>query len=401
MTALHRPEGRPEGRPPIRPLALALGVVALLAALGAAFVLLRGDDEDAGSHADAAGAHLVFAEFGPLADSIYVAAPDALEDRELVASVPHARGWAITPAPEMAGALVAFTVLPTDVPPRRDEPAELWLLNVRSGEQTRLAGDADLLAPPVFDRTGAVLVYRRSTEDGAQELVRVDLATRARRTLLSVATDFGLFPVAVDREGAALYIELSTRGTDLYRIAGDDSPQLVAHASDHVARDWRLSPDGATLSYLAPEVSAERVVQRLRIIGVTGGAAAPSVTPMMLTGEDGDVLAGQLSPVWTPGGEALTVGLEAYPELSAAPVTLALDDTAASTGGQPLPAPAQGFDAPLGWSADGRYLAARSFTGSDAFEPGRESLVVISPRGERATVAADSELIFIGWLPRA
>ena len=380
-----------------RPITLALGVVALLAALGAALVLLRGDDEDAGSQADAAGARLVFAEFGLLADSIYVAAPDALEDRDLVASVPHARGWAITPAPEMAGALVAFTVLPTDVPPRRDEPAELWLLDVRSGEQTRLAGDADLLAPPVFDRAGAVLVYRRSTEDGAQELVRVDLATRARRTLLSVATDFGLFPVAVDREGAALYIELSTRGTDLYRTAGDGSPQLVAHASDHVARDWRLSPDGATLSYLAPEVSAERVVQRLRMIGVTGGAAAPS----MLTGEDGAVLAGQLSPVWTPGGEALTVGREAYPELSAAPVTLALDNAAASTGEQPLPAPAQGFDAPLGWSADGRYLAARSFSGSDAFEPGRASLVVISPRGERATVAADSELIFIGWLPRA
>ncbi len=376
--------------PRSRPLAVGLAALALLAVLGAVLVLLRGGDEDTSG---AASARLVFAEFGMLADSIYVAAPDALEDRELVASVPHARGWAITPAAEMAGSLVAFTVLPTDVPPRRDEPAELWLLDVRSGQLTRLAGDADLLAPPVFDRAGDVLVYRRSREDGTQELVRVDLATRARRTLLSRTTEFGLFPVAVDRAGAVLYIELSTRGTDLYRVGDDGSPQLVAHASDHVARDWRLSPDGATLSYLTPEVSAERVVQRLRIIGVTGGAADPT----MLTAEDGEVLAGQFSPVWTPSGDALTVGLEAYPELSAAPVTLALDQTSAGSAGV-LPAPAQGFDAPLGWSADGRYLAARSFSGRDAFEPGRESLVVISPRGERATVLADSELIFIGWL---
>ena len=380
-----------------RPLALALGVVALLAAVGASLVLLSTDDEDATTGAEP---RLVFAEFGLLADSIYVASPDALEDRDFVASVAHARGWAIMPAAEMAGALVAYTVLPTDVPPRRDEPAELWLLDVRSREQTRLAGDADLLAAPVFDRAGEALVYRRSNTDGTQELVRVDLASRARRTLLSRRTGFGLFPVALDRAGDALYIELSTGGTDLYRVAEGGSPQLLAHASDHVARDWRLSPDGATLSYLAPEISAERVVHRLRIIGVTAEAGTPSSAPTMLAAEDGDALEGQLSPVWTPGGEALTVGIEAYPELSAAPVTLALDDAVAGAAGPLLPAPAQGFDAPLGWSDDGRYLAARSFSGRDAFEPGLESLVVISPRGRRSTVLADSELIFIGWLQR-
>ena len=373
----------------------ALGVLALLTALGAALLLFDSGDEDATGEA---GARLVFAEFGLLADRIYLAAPDALEERALVASVAHARGWAITPAPEMAGALAAFTVLPADVPPRRDEPAELWLLDVRSGEQTRLAGDADLLAPPVFDRAGQALLYRRSTRDGAQELVRVDLATRARRTLLSLRTSFGVFPVALDSAGAALYVELSTGGTDLYRIADGGSPVLIAHASDHVARDWRLSPDGARLSYLAPEVSAERVVQRLRIIGIAEGATVPAALPA----EDGDVLAGQFSPVWTPGGEGLTVGIEAFLEPSAAPLTLALDEAAASPGAGAtaalLPAPAVGFDAPLGWSGDGRYLAARSFSGRDALDPGRESLVLISPDGQRATVAADSELIFIGWL---
>jgi hypothetical protein len=118
--------------------------------------------------------------------------------------------------------------------------------------------------------------------------------------------------------------------------------------------------------------------------------------------EDGAVLGEQLSPVWTPAGDGLTVGLEAFPDLSAAAVTLALDGTARDGAGEAsLPAPPRGFDAPLGWSPDGRYLAARSFDGRDAFEPGRESLVVISPAGERATVAADSELIYIGWLSRA
>ena len=370
--------------------------IAVLAAFGvvlaAGWFLLPGRDGD-----DAPGAtyRLVFAEFGLLTDRVYVAAPDAPEDRTLVASVAHARGWALTPAPAMAGDLTAFTVLPPEAQPRRDSPAELWLLDVRSGALTRLAGDADLLAAPVFDPDGAALLYRRTRADGSQQLVRVEIETRARRALYGVSTQFGVYPVALETDGTALYVELSTRGTELYRVREGADPTFVAHASEHIARDWALSPDRTSLAYLAPEISAERVVHRAQVVSLTPGGEARPASPEA----PGAVLAEQFSPAWTPDGRGLTVGVEAFPDINAAAVTLTI---AGSGGGDAiagaLPPPEQGFDVPLGWSPGGRHLAVRSFDGRDAAEPGRESLVVITVGGERVTVGGESELIFIGWL---
>ncbi len=156
-----------------------LGAFALFAVAGVALLLFTFDGDDEAAPA-ATEARLVFAEFGPTADRIYVARASRLEERDRVATVRHASGWGINPATEMAGSLVAFTVLPSDAPPRRDSPAELWLLDVARGDLTRLASDADLLAAPVFDRGGRHLAYRRSTAEGAQALVRVDLGSRAR-----------------------------------------------------------------------------------------------------------------------------------------------------------------------------------------------------------------------------
>ena len=367
-------------------LLLALLLLAL-SALAAAACNPRGDDPD-GVPAEA---RLVFAEFGPTEDRIYLAPAGDLEAREEIARVPHAPGWALTPATEMAGSLAAFVALPPEAEPVRGSPAELWLLDAASGELTRLAGDADLLVAPVFDRAGRYLLYRSSDAiEGTQALVRVDLATRARRTLRELSTRFGVFPVAVADDGGIVYAELSNGGTDLYRSdgSGEGGAELLFHASDHIARGWRLSPDGGSLSYLAPRIEAERVVQRLHVTALDGGSE-PRIEAA--EGFAGD----QFSPVWMPAGDGITFGQEPGFAASAAPVTLALggaDEPPA------LAAPEQGFDAPLGWSADGRYLATRSFDGRDAYEPGRESLVVITSAGGRVTVLADHELIFIGWL---
>ena len=371
------------------PVLLLIGAFALFAVVGVALLLFAfdGDGDDEAAPA-ATEARLVFAEFGPTADRIYVAPASRLEERDSVATVRHASGWAINPATEMAGSLVAFTVLPSDAPPRRDSPAELWLLDVASGDLTRLASDADLLAAPVFDRGGRHLAYRRSTAEGAQALVRVDLGSRARTTLLTVATEFGLFPVAFAPDGALLYAELSTGGTDLYRVDEGATPELVAHASDDIARDWRLSPDGGSLSYLAPEIEAERVVHRLHVVAIADGVElAAAGVGLAIEGE-------QFSPVWTPAGDGITFGQEARVVRAAPAVTLPVG----GGGAAPLAEPERGFDAPLGWSPDGRYLAARSFDGRDAYDPGRESLVVIAADGDRTTVSGATELIFIGWM---
>ena len=366
---------------------LVLPLLSLLVA-AAAVACDRGDGGPDGATPEP---RLVFAEFGPTEDRIYAAPAGDLEARELVARVPHAEGWALTPATEMSGTLVAFVALPREAEPRRDEPAELWLLDAASGALTRLAGDADLLVAPVFDRDGRYLVYRRSDEiEGTQELVRVDLATRTRRPMRELITRFGVFPVAVAADGGVVYAELSNGGTDLYRTSadGEGGVELLLHASDHIAGGWRVSPDGSTFSYLAPLIEAERVVQRVHVAPIDGGGE-PRVEVR------GGFVGDQFAPVWTPGGDGITFGQEPGFASGVAPVTLALED--GDERGE-LTAPVQGFDVPLGWSGDGRYLATRSFDGRDAYDPGRESLVVIATAGGRATVRADQELIFIGWL---
>jgi hypothetical protein len=69
-------------------------------------------------------------------------------------------------------------------------------------------------------------------------------------------------------------------------------------------------------------------------------------------------------------------------------------------GGTPsaLAAPRQGYDVPAGWSADGEYLAVRSFDGMSAQQPGEETLVIVSREGERVPVVTATELLFLGWV---
>ena len=378
---------------------LALAVVLLL-------VLGRGDDEpgarQAGERTPGSGAPLVvLAEFGPGADEVFVAPADDPADRTPVATVEHAPGWGINPAPEMAGSLAVYTVLPPEARPRRDSPAELWLLDVASGERTRLARDADLLAAPALARDGSAVVYR-SSAGGAQDLVRIDLESRARRVLHSVRTEFGVFPVAVtptslDGGGELLFSQISTAGTDLYAVslegsAGGEARHLL-HASAQIARDWRLSPDGATLSYLAPEPVAERVVHRLHVVTLDGSGAREQQPPIA----GGPAAAEQYGPVWTPDGAALTVGREAAPAPTAAAVSLPLDEVTTPTA---LAPPEAGFDVPLGWSPDGGTLAARSFDGRNSADPGAERLTLIGVGGERRAISSRSELIFLGWWAR-
>ena len=375
------------------PLAFVLvaSIAAALAVVALALTSLPGGDgeeRDDQSGRDAAGPRLVYAQFGPTADRIFTAPAAEPGRRAPVATVEHAEGWGINPAPAMAGSLVAYTVLPPGGPGRRDARAELWLLDVESHARIRLARDADLLVAPVFDREGARLAYRSTGPGGEQRLVLVDLSTRLRRVQHTYEGTLGVFAVGFADDGALLFAQLSSGGTDVYRVTENGDAELLFHASDHIARDWRLSPDGRALSYLSPEMAAERIVHRLRVVEL----AAPGGQQRAGAGEPASE---QFAPVWTPDGGGVTVGREAYPGVSAAAVTFGRGGGEATA----LAAPARGFDAPLGWSPDGRYLAARSFDGVSSYDPGRESMVVISTDGERRAIAVRMELIFIGWLP--
>ncbi|MSQ36187.1 MAG: hypothetical protein EXR63_03465 [Dehalococcoidia bacterium] len=350
--------------------------------------LLRARDDGA---SPPGGPTLVLAEFGNTVDRIVTAPAEQPDSRTLVASVEHVAGWGINPSPQAAGTLVAFTVLPPGAMPQRDSPAELRLLDVATGALRTLARDADLLVPPLFDQAGAALVYRASSEGGQQALVRVELASGTQRVLHRAESAFGDFPVGFAADGALVFASLSAGGTDLYRVRAGEPAQLLLHASDQIARDWRLSPNGRAVSYLAPELLAERIVHRAQVLALgADGVARPTTPPG--GGEPNE----HFAPVWTPDSGALTLGREAYPQRRATAITVAVDGSASRA----LAAPASGFDVPLGWSPDGHWLAARSFDGVSANQPGTESMVVISDSGRRFAVDGVAELIFLGWVTR-
>jgi hypothetical protein len=369
-------------------IATAVAAVGLLAVVS--LVTRGGGDTDDGAVVQAPGTpRVVFAEFGLNEDQIYTAPADAPGDRILHASVPHAPGWGINPGTSAAGALVAYTLLPEDADPTRESPAELWVLNVATDNLTRLARDADLLVPPVFAEDGATLLYRRS-QGTRQEVVRVTLDDLTREVIHGEETSFGLFPIGL-RGAALLFARLSTEGTDIYAVEPGDEPRFLLHASDEIARDWRISPDGGALSFLAPIAEAERVVYRAQVVGLDSLERLELGMPE--DGVDGAPTATeQYGPVWTPDGAALTVGQEAFTSVSQPAVVLGLDGTRSE-----LSTPNFGFDVPIAWSTDGRYLAVRSFDGRNSVQPGIQRTVIVDRQGPRIAIEVPSEVIFLGW----
>jgi hypothetical protein len=361
----------------------ALAVVALATAGGAlATRLLSSPPEPE--------VQLVFAEFGAKADRVFTAPADDPAQRTLITTVEHVEGWGLNPAIAPAGALVAYTVLPPGSRPQADSPAELWLLDVLAKSKQRLAGDADLRIAPILDRDGKWLVYRVSEPGARQSLMRVDLATGVRKPVVTIETAFGTFPVGFAADGSLVYASLSVEGTGMYRVA-EGRPPVQLFRSDQITRDWRLSPDGTALAFLAPEIVAERVVNRLHIVRLDQANTQPVRSPQQSMPAD------QYGAAWTPDGNAVTVGLEAAPGAPAGAVTLPV------AGGETtsLPAPPRGFDRPLEWSPDGRTLAARSFDGNSASAPGTETTVVVSTDGARRPVTGSGEIIVFGWIDAA
>ena len=391
----------------IRPLAvggvLAGGFLGLWQfALGG---LGEGDRQEPALAADpqSEGPLIIYAQFGPQRDTIWAADPDDPDNRSSLVSVDHAEGYGIFAALSPDGARIAYTVLPpSERYPSADAPAELWITDI-DGENARLlASGVDLLIAPVWSADGNSLAVRRSTSvenaAGTFELLHVDMAGRVS-TLLTASA--GLFPIGFSPDGAGLYYaQVSIQGTDLGRvpIAGGEGT-LIAHLSDDISRDWHLSPDGTSLAYLA--IRDDGTGFSARVLELGGGlsgmaddSGGPSVEGLAAL-NDRDADAGdEFNPIWHPNGRNLTMG-----RIERAGPSPAVNLGAADGKLRALAAPAGGFDVPLSWSADGGYLAVRSFEGSSAMDPGPSYLFVVDSQGSRRQLSSSSDLTVIGWLP--
>jgi hypothetical protein len=370
------------------PVAAAITVAAVLFALGAAAWLAGAlpGGEDTPTEAQTPGAPLlVFAEYSETVDRIYTAPAGAPGERTLLDTIPHAAGWAITPGAAIVDGLAAFNVLPPESAGRRDSPAELWILDVAAGSRVRFASDADLLIPPVFSPDGDSLLYRTALLEGRQEIVRVNLETRARRVVHVEESPFGVFPVGFDGSDRPLVVRLSLTGSDLLRIDHPEPPVLLQHLSDEITREWRLSIDGSALAFAAPVIDRELVLWQPRALRTSSGEPLSVVLPP----------ASYYAPLWEPSTGALTAGSLGGGLLGGAAdgvVLLGPDGALAA-----LARPSEGFDVPLGWSHDGRWLAVRQFERANNVDPGVDTVTVIGLDGTRRLVEAEREVIVLGW----
>lgn len=328
------------------------------------------------------GPKFVYREFGATADAIWAALAEDPSQRALLARVEHAAGWGIRASLANDGSRLAYTARAANT-----GNGELWVMGLDGSGQRLLAQGADFRIAPVWAPDGSAVAFAREAGAGPS-LVQVDLA--GREGTLVAGGALGLYPIGYSPDGATFYYaQVTAAGTDFGAVSlANGSARLLAHVSDSIARDWRLSPDGQSIAYLAPQVAGGRVSYRAFVVPAGGGGPLALASAQAGAGD-------HFGPAWHPNGREVTLGRAAAGGASA------LEMVAAASGDrlQALAGPSRGFDVPVAWSPDGRYLVVRSFEGDSASNPGRERDVVISASGQRRQIPTEGDGEFTGWLP--
>jgi Tol biopolymer transport system component len=279
------------------------------------------------------------------------------------------------------GRSLVYAALPANNPaPSPDAPAGLWLTSIsRNAEPKLLVDNIDLRVPAVWSPDGASVVYRRSNAGGFV-LALLPVTGGEERVLARSDGSLSLFPVGFSPDGARFYhVALSEAGSTLVEldIAGGVESQ-VAQLSPGITREWSLSQDGSKLAFLAMSYLPDTISARAYVLDLT----TAQITPV--TGASVDAF----GPIWDSDGSLLAGTLGANGEAN-----LVRFDGQTTT---LLPAPARGFDVPLGFARDGGAYLVRAFSGASATAPGAATLTLIDQDGGRHVIAA-GDVTFAGW----
>ena len=344
------------------------------------------------------GQRLLISEFGDRTDTIVAVDPaDVSGARTSIATIDHAPGFGVFASLAHDGKAIAYTALPADTAkPGPSSPATAAIVDV-GGAVTVLADDVDLLVPPIWSPDDASIVVRKNTASGsgdsAGSFELLLLGRDGTRATITTWHSASVFPISYAHDGSKIYFAtLNNTGTDLYRVAPDGSNETkIAHLSDEIARDWRLSPDGATLAYsVATSGANPAVVTKTLALGT--GAASEAVAPNSLpvgppsTG----VARGELNPAWQPGGKLTISALK----LDGGGDAVAVDAAGATS---PITTNNAGIDLPLEWAPDGATLAVRSLDGKTPFDASASHVELVRD-GNRQRVSDNADVLIVGWL---
>lgn len=347
------------------------------------------------------GPHLVYSSLEGDRTSLWAVSAADPSTAVRFGLVRHRGGYGIRGSLSPDGALIAYTVARGEAGDPSTNAA-LGVLRPRDGAVTMLAEGVDLHSAPVWSPDGAAVVVRRTAEreDGSRgvELIRVEVDGGDGRLLAREEGVYGLYPFAYDSDGRLYYGRITPGGTDV-RVTSSaaGAPVQLLHASDGIAREFRLRGASLLYSELAP---GEEAAGRGLPSGGTGGPPVPVPRYRLLVA---DLLAGSISrlaagdqPVagaWSPDRGVTAAAPGDYRRLH----TLDLHPQAVGepmSGGSSFVAPAGTAYFPLAWAPDGRFLAAREVSPA-----GAERLVVLSQTGDSAGLPGSGYKELVGWLP--
>lgn len=365
--------------------ALVGGAITASAAGGFAAWQYTRDDVTAFQRVQSAGQRLLVSEFGEGADTIVAIDPaDPRIGRTEVARISHAPGYGIFAALSPDGDAIAYTALPADTPrPAPDAPATAAIVE-DDGDVVTLATDIDLLIPPVWSPDGASIVVRKNTpaENSAGRFELILLGRDGSRSTVTSWSSAAVFPIAFSPDGAALYFAtLDETGVDLYSVAPDGAAETkIAHLSDDIARDWKLSPDGSMLAYSVALSGAQPRVVTMTLDLATGIAAEA------VAGSTG----AEFNPAWTPDGELTIASLDAQGGSA-----VSVDANGAT---EQITGSDGAIDLPLGWSPDGATLAVRTIESAPANEDPESHIELVTQDGGRERISESADVLIVGWM---
>lgn len=374
-----------------------LTAVALVA--GALWLLLRGASPPAALAAagftapvavSASAPEIMYSAFLGDHTDLWAATPEALQRPRRIATVPHAEGFGLRASVSPNGRHISYLALPRGA---YDPAAQgvLWLMGTDGSGGRALADGLDAVRAPVWSPDGRWVAVRQAhpgAGDGkAYSLAVVDVERGRVSTLLPPLAVDGIYPFGWSTDSGSVFVAvIAGAGTDFLRVTMDGDGIIVAHASDGIARDFRLAPDGTRVVYNEiPQTTASDF--RLLMVETGNGQVTElhrSPNPM-------------LGPAWQPNGGGVIAGPGPGPAGSIAGGLARFNIDGASWGPSPALPPGT-FAVPMGWSGNGRWLALQQLTGSDLNRITSFGLALLDQTNGRMTpLTSPGYLEFIGW----